>query len=166
MLKDALHLNSPDPYYDGRAGFVGSTLEALHHDMSKLELLTVVPDSVRRSHDAVRHAYIYSYFSYDLLTLAASQTFPCLELALRERIGDQFKGRKNRNGKLRPPPMLDELLKTAKAQQLISSDIENISVLRNMFAHGSDAVLNPPMFLPLLKTVTLIIQELFDSESR
>jgi hypothetical protein len=76
MLKDAHHLNSPDPYYGGTAGFVGSTLEDLHHDMSKLELPAVVPNSVRKCHDAVRHAYIYSYFSYDLLSLAASQTFP------------------------------------------------------------------------------------------
>lgn len=163
MLKDAHHLNSPDPFYDGTAGFVGSTLEDLHHDMSKLELPAVVPDRVRKYHDAVRHAYIYSYFSYDLLTLAAGQTFPCLELALRERIGDQFAGRISKGGK---PPMLDELLKSAKELKLISSDIRYLSKLRNTYAHGSDAVLNPPLFLTQFEVVTQIIQELFDSSLR
>ncbi len=162
MLKGVDNLNSPDPYYGGTAGFVGSTIEALHQDMRELELPAAVPDSVRRSHDAVRHAYIYSYFSYDLLTLAASQTFPCLELALRERIGNQFAGRTHKNGKPNPP-MLDELLKSAKVQGLISSDIEHLSRLRNMFAHGSETVLNPPMFLVQFEVVTRIIQELYDN---
>lgn len=163
MLKDAHHLQAPDPYYAGTAGFIGSTLEELHRDMSKLELPATVPDGVRKCHDALRHAYIYSYFSYDLLTLAASQTFPCLELALRERIGGQFAERKNKRGKPNPP-MLDELLKSAKEQKLISLNIEYLSTLRNMYAHGSDTVLNPPLFWTQLEVVTLIIQELFDPE--
>lgn len=161
MLKDAHHLRDPDPYYAGTAGFVGSTLEALYRDMRELELPAIAPESVRRSHDAVRHAYIYSYFSYDLLTLAASQAFPCLELALRERLGDQFKGRVDRKGKQRPPPMLDELLKAARTQRLITFDIEGLRLLRNSFAHGSDTVLNPPLFLGLFQAVTFLIQELF-----
>lgn len=95
------NLRSPDPYFIGKAGFVGSTLEQLHEDMCKLELPVTVPDSVRRYHDAIRHAYIYSYFSYDLLTLAAGATFPCLEFALRLKLGKQFEGRVDRKGKPR-----------------------------------------------------------------
>lgn len=81
MLKDVQHLLSPDPYYAGTAGFVGCSIEKLHQDMSRLELPSSVPEGIRRCHDAVRHTYLYSYFSYDLLTVAASQTLPCLELA-------------------------------------------------------------------------------------
>jgi hypothetical protein len=161
MLKDIHSLRSPDPYYTGEAGFVGSTLERLHDDMRKLELPDYVPESIRRSHDAVRHAYVYSYFAYDLLTLAASQTFPCLELALRLRIGAQFKGRINRKGKPRSPAMLGELLEAAKTQGLISGDISWINPMRKMFAHGSDAVLNPPMFLAPFEVVTSMIADLF-----
>lgn len=131
--------------------------------MLAFELPVATPDSVRRSHDAIRHAYIYAYFSYDLLTLAASQTFPCLELALRERIGHQFAGRVDKNGRPRPA-MLDELLKAAKAQGLISAEIEYLSKLRNMFAHGSDAVLNPPLFLTPFEIVTDIIRELYSHQ--
>jgi hypothetical protein len=97
------------------------------------------------------------------LTLAASQTFPCLELALRERIGHQFAGRVDKNGRLRPA-MLDELLKSAKAQALISAKIEYLSRMRNMFAHGSDAVLNPPLFLTTFEIITDIIRELYTSQ--
>ncbi|MBB6305025.1 hypothetical protein [Rhizobium leucaenae] len=160
MLKSADNLTDPDPYFAGTAGFVGSTLQGLHSDMRAFELPETVPDSVRRAHNAVRHAYIYAYFSYDLLTLAASQTFRCLELALRERIGHQFAGRVDKKGKFRPAT-LDELLRAAKEQDLILSEIEHLSQMRNMFAHGSDTVLNPPMFLIPFEVVTNIIRELY-----
>jgi hypothetical protein len=68
MLKHVQQLRLPDPYYSGEAGGIGN-------DMSKLELPASVPDVVRRYHDGIRNAYIYSYFAHDLLTLAASQTF-------------------------------------------------------------------------------------------
>lgn len=69
-----------------------------------------------------------------------SQTFPCLEFALRVRIGHQFIGRVDRKGKPRPPVMLPELLEAAKAQGLISGEIE---------------------WAPLA-TITAMIAELFD----
>lgn len=133
--------------------------------MLAFELPVATPDFVRRSHDAIRHAYIYAYYSYDLLTLAASQTFPCLELALRERIGRGFAGRVDKKGRPRPA-MLDELLKTAKAQGLISAEIEHLSKMRNMFAHGSDAVLNPPLFLTTFEIVTDIVRQLYSSQQQ
>lgn len=163
MLKSVSDLTKPDPYFSGDAGFIGCTLQDLHRDMRAFELPISLPDSVRRSHDAIRHAYIYAYFSYDLLTLAASQTFPCLELALRERIGHQFAGLVNSRGRLRPA-MLDELLKSAKEQNLISAEIEYLSKMRNMFAHGSDTILNPPLFLTTFEIVTDIIRELYLSQ--
>jgi hypothetical protein len=165
MFKRADELHTPDPYFSGAAGFVGCGLEQLHDDMSRMELPQGVPDAVRRCHDALRHTYIYSYYSYDLLTVAAAQTFPCLELALRERLGSQFVGRVDRKGKARPLPMLDELLRAAKAQNLISADVDGLNHLRNMFAHGTDAVLNPPMFLIPFQLVTETIAELFASTS-
>lgn len=160
MLKPFEDLRKPDPYFAGVVGFVGSSLESLHSDMLSCELPLSVPDGVRKAHDAVRHAYIYTYYSYDLLSLAAAQTFPCLELALRERIGAKFEGRIDKRGKPRPA-MLDELLKAAKAEGLIQSEIDYIAHMRNTFLHGSDFVLNPPMFLTTFHLVTAIIRELY-----
>jgi hypothetical protein len=48
MLKHVQQLRLPDPYYSGEAGVIGTTLEQLHRDMSKLELPASVPDVVRR----------------------------------------------------------------------------------------------------------------------
>jgi hypothetical protein len=84
-----------------------------------------------------------------------------LELALRVRIGDQFEGRVDRKGKARPPAMLPELLDAARRQGLISGDLSWVNPMRKMFAHGSDAVLNPPLFLEPFISVTEIIAELF-----
>lgn len=160
MLKELNLLRSPDSYFSGEAGFVGSTLEKLHLDMSRMELPETVPIAVRRWHDAIRNAYIYSYFSYDILTLAVAQTFPCLELALREKVGHHFADRKHRNG--RPnPPKLNELLDIAEREGLIKPTIDGLSLLRNSFAHGNDEVLNPQMFLTVFGYVTSTIRELF-----
>ncbi len=87
LLKDADRLLEPDPAYTEAGPFGGITIEELHQDVSKFELPASVLDSVRRCHDAARHAYIYSYFSYDLLTPGVSQLFSGLELALRKRLG-------------------------------------------------------------------------------
>jgi hypothetical protein len=57
--------------------------------------------------------------------------------------------------------MLGQLLEAAKTQGLISGDIGWINPMRKMFAHGSDTVLNPPMFLAPFQAVTSIIAELF-----
>jgi hypothetical protein len=160
MLKVLQSLLVPDDFYSGSVCFIGSTLEQLHCDMSKFELPSLVPEGVRRCHDSIRHAYIYSYFSYDLLTRAASQTFPCLELALRVRVGKQFEGWVDRRGKPRPA-MLAELVEVAAAQGLISGDLSWINPMRKMLAHGTDAVLNPPMFLHPFDAVTSLIGELF-----
>jgi hypothetical protein len=162
MFRDVDQLRLPDPYHSGAAGFIGSTLEQLHQDMNSLALPPNVPESVRRYHDGIRNAYVYSYYSYDLLTIAASETFPCLELALRLRVGDQFKGRVDRKGKPRRPATLPELLEAARGQGLISCDVFWVNPMRRMFAHGSDAVLDPPLFLEPFRAVTEIIAELFE----
>lgn len=165
MLKPVNELLAPDPYFSGAAGFIGSSLEQLHADMRELELPTGVPAPVRRCHDAIRHAYIYSFFSYGLLTVAAAQTFPCLELALRLKIGAQFIGCVDRKGRPRPLPTLELLLRSAKEQGIIATDVQGLSRLRNMFAHGTDAILNPPLFLAPFHLVTATIRELFADQS-
>jgi hypothetical protein len=61
-----------------------------------------------------------------------------------------------------PPAMLGELLEAANAQGLVAADVRSITMIRNMFAHGSDTVLNAPMFLEPFRYVTAMIAELFD----
>lgn len=56
--------------------------------------------------------------------------------------------------------MLGELLEVAQDQKLLSGDISWVNPLRKMFAHGSDTVLNAPMFLAPFEAVTSMIAEL------
>ncbi|MGR9145666.1 hypothetical protein ACU8MP_25355 (plasmid) [Rhizobium leguminosarum] len=161
MIKAIDSLTDADPYFAGSVGFVGASLTDLHADMMKLELPVTVPANIGRVHDAVRHAYLYSYYSYDLLTLAAAEAFPCLEFALRERLdGLGIPITSSKSGR---PLMLSDLLKVAKTHNLIGSEIDYIAPMRNMFAHGSGAILNPPMVLTTLQLVTLLIAEMFSS---
>jgi hypothetical protein len=61
--------------------------------------------------------------------------------------------------------MLGELLEVAQDQKLLSGDITWIKPLRNMFAHGSDTVLNAPMFLSPFEAATGMIAQLFEPSS-
>jgi hypothetical protein len=60
--------------------------------------------------------------------------------------------------------MLGELLDAAKARGMIYDDIGCINPMRKMFMHGSDAILNPPMFLAPFEAVTSIIAARFLSD--
>lgn len=138
-----------------------STLPSGSAALVKLELPAAVPANIRQVHDAVRHAYIYCYYSYDLLTLAAAEAFPCLEFALRERLtGLGIPVTNSKSGRLLT---LSDLLKLARTNNLIRSEIDYIARMRNLFAHGSDAILNPSMVLTTLQLVTGLIAEMFSS---
>ena len=58
---------------------------------------------------------------------------------------------------------LASMCQSAKTQGLISGDTDWINPLRKMFAHGSDTVLNAPIFLDPFTAVTETIAELIDS---
>ncbi len=157
MLKEASRLLERHPIYDEAGGFGGVTMEELHQDVSKYELPSDVPEGVQRCYDAARHAYIYSYFSYDLLTPGVSQFFACLELALRKRLGLSW------DGKSRMPGLF-ELLADATKQRLILSDVSVLHKLRNLFQHGTEALIDPNVFLSMLERVTFLVWELYDPE--
>lgn len=155
MLKDVHRLLERHPAYEIDGGFGRVTLEELHADVIRYELPFNVPDDVQRSFDAASHAYIYSYFSYDLLTPAMGQLFACLELALRKYFGNIW------DGKSRPPGLFD-MLDDAKRQGLILSNASVVHKIRNVFQHGTDATIDPNIFLGMLEKVTTLLRELYD----
>jgi len=57
--------------------------------------------------------------------------------------------------------MLSDLLKSAKKRNLITSDIDYVALIRNMFAHGSDDILDAPMVLTTFAIITGLIKELY-----
>jgi hypothetical protein len=157
MLKEVHRLLEGHPAYSEDGGFGGVTIAQLHQDVSKYELPSCVPEGVQRSFDAARHAYVYSYFSYDLLTPGVSQLFACLELALRKRLGLLCEGKARLPG-------LFKLLGDAKKQGLIASDVSFAHKIRNVFQHGTEAIIDPNIFLNMLEGVTSLLWEMYDQK--
>jgi hypothetical protein len=157
MLKDVNHLLKRHPIYEEDGGFGGVTLEELHQDVSKYELPPGVPEGVQRSFDAARHTYIYSHFSYDLLMPAIGQLFACLELALRKRLGISWDGKSRMRG-------LFNMLTEATNQKIISSDVGVLHKVRNIFQHGTEAIIDPNEFLNMLERVTFLVWEMYPAK--
>ena len=91
---DARHRNS----VSGLAALGGRPfqIEDLYALVRPLELGPGVPNEIRIQFDAARHAFIYSWFAYDLVTLAESHAYGALENALHLRA--EREGRKTRRG--------------------------------------------------------------------
>jgi len=105
MLKRAEDLLKPDLRFrntvggitgDGRTRHMAIT--DLHEEMLPLELLAEVPPVIREQFDRARHAFIHSWFVYDLVPLAEQQGYQALEMALREKLppGEQQKAKERR----------------------------------------------------------------------
>lgn len=155
MLKNLHCLLERNPIYAEDGGFGGITLQELYEDASKYELPTTVPEGVQRSFDAARHAYIYSYFSYDLLTPGVGQLFASLELALHKRLGIPWNGKSGTSG-------LFNMLTHAKNKNLISSEFGVLHKVRNIFQHGTENIIDPNFFLDMLETVTVLVSEMYE----
>jgi hypothetical protein len=88
MLKPLEDIQKPDRRHMPGGpldAVIGVSLEHLHADMAALELHSSVPEEVRWQFDTARHAYVYSWFCYDLVTLAEQHAYGALENGLRLR---------------------------------------------------------------------------------
>jgi hypothetical protein len=115
----------------------------LYDQMQEIQLDPAVPSDIVEQFDKARHAFIYSWFAYDLVSLSEQQGYQTLELALREKL--PANERKKADDKRWT---LDTLLKRAVAHHWIErSDfydpdtkicmLDIIPRFRNELAHGS-----------------------------
>jgi hypothetical protein len=58
----------------------------LYDQMEEIRLSPAVPPDIAEQFDKARHAYVYSWFAYDLVSLAEQQGYQTLEMALREKL--------------------------------------------------------------------------------
>lgn len=95
-----------DPRQDGFAvlaenGPRPKQLKDQFDDVAELALHSGVPRGIRVQFETAKNLYLYSWFVYRFYPVARSHAYACLELALRERFGDDIsqEGRKRHKGR-------------------------------------------------------------------
>ena len=89
MLKTKALLLEPDPRNDLVIVDVATgaqrpmRIDDLHSLVENIELSSSVPPAICHQFDVARHAFIYSWFEYELVTLAEAHSYAALEAALR-----------------------------------------------------------------------------------
>ena len=70
----------------------------LYASMHDIELCPELPSHIQEQFDKARHAFIYSRFAYDLVSLAEQQEYQTLDFALRPKLpaDEQAKAREKR----------------------------------------------------------------------
>jgi hypothetical protein len=139
----------------------------LYDLMEEIQIGPAIPRDIAEQFDKARHAFIYSWFAYDLVSLAEQQGYQTLELALREKLSpaERTKADAKRWG-------LDALLKHAIAQRwLIRSEfltadgqtcvLDFLPRLRNELAHGSRNLF-PGGSIEMLHLCAEILNKLFE----
>jgi hypothetical protein len=142
----------------------------LHDQMAEIQLDPAVPVDIAEQFDKARHAYVYSWFAYDLVSLAEQQGYQTLELALRERLptaerekadgehwglGKLF-SRAIAHGWLTPPPVVPSTRVTTYDFLVMS---------RNELAHGSRNLF-PAGSVEMLEQCAEILNKLFRPDNR
>ena len=91
-MKPRSDILEPDPRFRNMAAGFDTTgavrlmsIGDLYDQMAEIRLDPAVPADIAEQFDKARHAYIYSWFAYDLASLAEQQGYQTLELALREK---------------------------------------------------------------------------------
>ncbi len=95
MWRDRTKILDPDSRFaymvrgvDPRTGPNFVTIEDMHGDMDGLNFGSAVPDDIRRQFDIARNSYLYSWFDYEMVTLAEMHAFTAVEMAIRRRASD------------------------------------------------------------------------------
>jgi hypothetical protein len=163
MLKSVEDLHKPDPrHMTGTPpdAVTGMRIEELHAEMQPLELNMSVPAEVRWQFDTARHAFVYSWFCYDLVTLAEQHAYGALENGLRLRAQAANALPKGKGlGAYLNNACEHSWLKKAEydAPDGTPNRLEVVRIGRNHVGHGQ-----PQLFLPFSLELMRLCAELLD----
>jgi hypothetical protein len=143
------------------------TIEDMHGDVAPLNLSDSVPSDIRQQFDIVRNAYIYSWFDYEMITLAEMHAYTVLEMAIRKRAKDESSG-------LNPKATMQKAINHARTNGWLRDEdfgyvnagaaplpvLDLIVMIRNDLMHGKPH-LYPAGSLTGLETCFDAIQTLF-----
>lgn len=136
--------------------------------VADIELGIAVPAIIRQQFDLARNTFVYSWFVYELATLAEKQAYATLEMALREKM-------RLETGRTVGSRDLRWLMQEAERRKwLMRSDFGDersplhlfdfIIRNRNDLAHGSDRLV-PDASHEMLSDCAEVIDQLFPSET-
>ena len=123
--------------------------------MAQINLEVAVPAEIREQFDKAKNTFVYSWYVYDMATLAEQHAYAVVEMAIRERI---------RELGVRPPRGLKKLLKEAARCGWLNDQathlIDLLPHMRNELVHGS-ASLNPFGSLDMIRVCAQILNDLY-----
>jgi hypothetical protein len=161
----------PDPRFGNMAAGFDATgtvrmmaIADLYDQMAEIRLSTAVPADIAEQFDKAKHAYVYSWFVYDLASLAEQQGYQTLELALREKLPAGERLRADREhwgfGKLLNRAIAHGWLAPAEIVPGRMTMYDILVMSRNELAHGSRNLF-PNGSIAMLELCAEILNELF-----
>ena len=168
MLKPFDAVIAPDGRYANMAGTSGVlpiTLADHHASIAEITISSGAPGDVTRVFGWSLNVMLYSWFDYELSSVAVLQGFGALEMALRQKLENSERVKKRlADGKdVTLKPLIDIAIKEGFLPSELRSHpfLENISHLRNTLAHGSPMIGGPAVMLPPLKRCAELINFLY-----
>ncbi len=159
-LKPREEVLLPDVRYRNRVNLDHSTgsatemtIETIYEELEPVTLNSSVPESVRSHFETARNLVVYSWFVYSFNVVAAMHAFASLEMAVKEKAGDDKTALKN---------LLDKVFNGRVLVNEFGPPIDlskAISWLRNDLAHGSTTVHGQG--LAIVRMCADLINELF-----
>lgn len=151
MWRNVEDILKPDDRFDNmcrgidpKLGPIPVGIQDMYGDVEAFTLGEAVPEDIRRQWDIGRNAYIYSWFEYDLMTLAEMRAFAAFELAVRTRA-------KKENSDLKPKATLKPVVDHARKHGWLKDEdfgfiwngatqfpfIDAMVMQRNQLMHGN-----------------------------
>ena len=161
MLKLFDEIGVPDPiqgYFGSPTGLGPLTLKDHYLSIEALALGIAAPADLITVWDRARNTLLYSWFSYDLNSVAPLQAFVALELGLRMRLGDRAKG----------SPGMQGLLEKAVSDGIVIDPYKRPPTLaamagkmRNHWGHGTPNVADPNLAVQTFEFCKGLISALY-----
>ena len=133
-----------------------------HGIVAGIELNAAAPTVIREQFDLARNVFVYSWFVYEMATLAEKQAYATVEMALREKARQSGKnGRRDLRVLIQDAERYGWLKRTDFGDgERPFHPLDAIVMLRNDLAHGSDRLM-PIGSLDMMELCAEIINRLF-----
>ena len=138
-------------------------LSDLHAMVEPFTLVSAVPDDVRAQIEAARYAFVYSWFCYDLATLAEQHAYGALEngLRFRARAANKLPKRRGLAALLTCACENGWLDKSEFEVPNMPNLIDTLPSLRNHIGHGNMHIL-PQLSVEMLRLCIEILNKVFE----